>query len=322
MTREWASKEFDRRQGDPRYKQDRDPDCNLPRVQCYGDSKETDFAERSKTEQVVVGTKAVNKPKAEAVEELVGELSWRSMDPETAANLRKAESAGGALKGWVQGCGSGAVQDSSWWENPKSLSATGSEAEPTSSDKKSSDTATDEGGKGTGVEEEFDQVAASSAAKLLLSKELNAVVVSARKELAGAEETIQAADMKRVNFEAMVALQKRAEYLSTWLDSVDSDDFVKKKNKEMESAATINAKTPQREVFEKQVPIPEKLFRLSRPQYPFAAFCLRKILDAEVFIELLDASRRGHDVSLEAHCLAVTLSRHLFLELSRSRGQS
>jgi hypothetical protein len=58
MTKEWASKEFKRRGAlgaAGGYKVDNDPDCGLPRVSCFGETRETDFLTNQKIGEVCNG---------------------------------------------------------------------------------------------------------------------------------------------------------------------------------------------------------------------------------------------------------------------------
>jgi hypothetical protein len=56
MTKEWGEKEWKRRWSNTKdFKTDLDPDCGLPRVSMFGETKESDFLRRQKSPRCSTG---------------------------------------------------------------------------------------------------------------------------------------------------------------------------------------------------------------------------------------------------------------------------
>lgn len=90
MTRQWGRDEWHRRFNDPakRWKTDVDPDCKLPRVQAYANSKEMDGSEKFTSDTVELMTTQARNPKRKTVEGLVAELGTE-MSTESNLDLLK-----------------------------------------------------------------------------------------------------------------------------------------------------------------------------------------------------------------------------------------
>eukprot|EP00969_Alexandrium_andersonii_P018039 789341-Alexandrium_andersonii.AAC.1 len=64
MTRDWGMHEWERRRASDLYRNDNDPDCNLPRTQAYGNFKDLETNENYKDQRLEFSTKAKANPKA------------------------------------------------------------------------------------------------------------------------------------------------------------------------------------------------------------------------------------------------------------------
>ena len=92
MTRQWAFDEWERRFADPKYDNDLDPDCKLPRTQMHGETFERAQEEMFKEAVVEIESKEVKNPKHSDVKRLIGEMgSEMSMDQKTSDALRRGD---------------------------------------------------------------------------------------------------------------------------------------------------------------------------------------------------------------------------------------